>query len=135
MLNQLRAWQTSEQSYLPHGSNAYANSVFYQWYRISWNPPVVGNNTGDNQLVPSVDNAWLAAALITIQEYARVNGHSALVQKADAILPDMDFTLWYHPVATASPGATCRTHRAVLWPTITLTRTASLTLSPVHWDT
>lgn len=97
VLNQLRTWQTGEQSYQPHGPNAYTNSVFYQWYWISWNPPVVGDNTGDNQLVPSVDNAWLAAALITIQEYARANGHPALVQKADAILSDMDFTLWYHP--------------------------------------
>ncbi|MGQ9841512.1 MAG: hypothetical protein ACUVR4_13595, partial [Anaerolineae bacterium] len=52
---------------------------------------------GDNHLVPSVDNAWLAASLITIQEYALANGHTTLAQKAAAILADMDFTLWYHP--------------------------------------
>lgn len=97
VLDQLRAWQTGAQTYQPHGPNAYQNSVFYQWYWISWNPPVVGDNAGDNQLVPSVDNAWLAAALITIQEYAQANGHPALAQKAAAILADMDFTLWYHP--------------------------------------
>ncbi|HXK43940.1 MAG TPA: hypothetical protein PKV82_14060 [Anaerolineae bacterium] len=77
VLDQLRAWQTGSQTYQPHGPNAYANSVFYQWYWISWNPPVVGANAGDNHLVPSVDNAWLAAGLITIHEYAQANGCTA----------------------------------------------------------
>lgn len=97
MLDQLRAWQTGAQTYQPHGPNAYQNSVFYQWHWIAWNPPVVGANVGDNQLVSSVDNAWLAAGLITIQEYAQAHGHTATAQKAAAILADMDFTLWYHP--------------------------------------
>ena len=97
VLDQLRAWQTGAQAYQPHGPNAYQNSVFYQWYWIAWDPPVVGANVGDNHLVPSVDNAWLAAALITLREYAGAHGHTALAQKADAILGDMDFTLWYHP--------------------------------------
>ncbi len=97
ILDQLRAWQTSSQTSQPHGPNAYQNSVFYQWYWISWDPPVVGANVGDNHLVPSVDNAWLAAALITIREYAEAHGHTFLAQKADAILRDMDFTLWYNP--------------------------------------
>lgn len=97
ILDQLRAWQTGSQAYQPHGPNAYANAVFYQWYWISWDPPVVGADAGLNQVVPSVDNAWLAASLITLREYARANGHSALAQKAGAILADMDFTLWYHP--------------------------------------
>ena len=48
ILDQLRAWQTGSQAYQPHGPNAYQNSVFYQWYWISWNPPVVGANVGDN---------------------------------------------------------------------------------------
>lgn len=97
LLDQLRAWQTGSQTYQPHGPNAYQNSVFYQWYWIAWNPPVVGANSGANHVVPSVDNAWLAAALITIREYAGAHGHTALAQKADAILGDMDFTLWYNP--------------------------------------
>lgn len=97
ILDQLRAWQTGSQAYQPHGPNAYQNSVFYQWYWISWNPPVVGADAGLNQLVPSVDNAWLAASLITIREYASAHGHSALAAKCTAILADMDFTLWYHP--------------------------------------
>lgn len=42
-----------------------------------------------------MDNAWLATSLITIREYAKVHDHDALAQKADAILNDMDFTLWY----------------------------------------
>jgi hypothetical protein len=42
-----------------------------------------------------VDNAWLAASLITIREYAEANDHPTLAQKADAILEDVDFTLWY----------------------------------------
>lgn len=97
ILDQLRAWQTGSQTYQPHGPNAYQNSVFYQWYWISWNPPVVGANVGDNHLVPSVDNAWLAAALITIREYAEAHSHTSLAQKADDILRDMDFKLWYNP--------------------------------------
>jgi hypothetical protein len=88
ILDQLRAWQTS-------APNAYQNKVFYQWYWINNTPPVVGANAGDH-VVPSVDNAWLAASLITIREYAEANNHPSLVQKADAILNDMDFTLWYN---------------------------------------
>lgn len=95
VLDQLRAWQSGSQLYQPHGSNAYANSVFYQWYWINWSPPVVGANTGTNQVVPSVDNAWLAASLITIREYGEVKNHPGLSQKANAILNDMDFTPWY----------------------------------------
>ncbi len=56
ILDRLRARQTGSQSSQPHGPNAYRNSVFYQWYWISWNPPVVGANIGNNHLVPSVDN-------------------------------------------------------------------------------
>ncbi|MSP12160.1 MAG: hypothetical protein EXR62_04290 [Chloroflexi bacterium] len=96
ILDQLRAWQTGSQSYQPHGPNAYQNSVFLQDYWINWNPPVVGANPRDQE-VPSVDNAWLAASLITIREYAEAKGRTALAQKADAILGDMNFMLWYHP--------------------------------------
>jgi hypothetical protein len=96
ILDQLRAWQSGSQSQQPHGPNAYQNSVFYQWYWISWDPPVVGVDDGNNHLVPSVDNAWLAAALITIREYAEANGRASLAQGADDILADMDFSLWYH---------------------------------------
>jgi hypothetical protein len=95
ILDQIRAWQTGSQTEQPNGPNAYQKSVFYQWYWISWTPPMVGAGSGDH-LVPSVDNAWLAASLITIREYAEVNGHSVLAQKADDLLADMDFTLWYH---------------------------------------
>jgi hypothetical protein len=95
ILDRLRAWQTGSQAYQPHGPNAYNNSVFYQWYWISWSPPVVSGNSGDH-LVPSVDNAWLAASLITIREYAEANNHATLAEKANSILNDMDFTLWYH---------------------------------------
>ncbi|MFO7918123.1 MAG: glucoamylase family protein [Anaerolineae bacterium] len=95
VLDQLRAWQTGSQSEEPYGPNAYENSVFYQWYWISEKPPVVGADDGKNQLVPSVDNAWLAASLIVIREYAQANGHPSLAQKADAILESMDFMLWY----------------------------------------
>ena len=97
VLDQLRAWQTGAQEEQPHGPNAYEHSVFYQWYWISWTPPVVGENVGDNHVVPSVDNAWLVASLITIREYAEANDHGALAQKANEILGDMDFMLWYHP--------------------------------------
>ncbi|MBI5670169.1 MAG: hypothetical protein HZC41_19405 [Chloroflexi bacterium] len=96
MLNQLRAWQTGSQTSQPHGPNAYNNSVFYQWYWISWNPPVVGAPSGTNHVVPSIDNAWLAASLITLREWAEANGQSAIAQTAQAILDDMDFRLWYN---------------------------------------
>ncbi|HID61128.1 MAG TPA: hypothetical protein EYP49_00050, partial [Anaerolineae bacterium] len=95
-LDQLEAWQSGTQAYQPHGPNAYNNSVFYQAYWINWNPPVVGAGEYDHQ-VPSIDNAWLAASLITIREYAEANGKTTLAQKADGVLKDMDFTLWYHP--------------------------------------
>jgi hypothetical protein len=95
VLDQLRAWQTGSQQPQPNGPNAYQNSVFYQWYWISWDPPVVG--AGDaNHVVPSIDNAWLAACLITIREYASASGYSTLAQQADDILGDMNFLLWYH---------------------------------------
>lgn len=94
VLDQLRAWQTGSQVSQPHGLNAYNNKVFYQWYWISWNPPVVSGTNADH-LVPSVDNAWLAASLITIREYAEANNHPDLAAKANDILSDMDFRLWY----------------------------------------
>ena len=57
--------------------------------------PVVGADIDRNQLVPSVDNAWLAASLVTIREYAEANDYGNLAQRADAILQKMDFRLWY----------------------------------------
>lgn len=99
ILDQLRAWQTGTQSYKPHGPNAYQNKVFYQWYWINWNPPVVGDSNGTNHVVPSIDNAWLAVSLVTIREYSEANNHPTLRQKADDILKDMDFLLWFHPSA------------------------------------
>lgn len=94
ILDRLRAWQTGSQAFQPHGPNAYSNSVFYQWYWVTWDEPVVGAGVGDH-LVPSIDNAWLATSLITIREYAEAHGHNVLAQKADAIVADMDFLLWY----------------------------------------
>lgn len=96
VLAQLRAWQTGSQTQQPNGPNAYAQSVFYQAYWISWNPPVVGGGSPDH-VVPSIDNAWLAASLITIHAYAQTNNHPLLASQALAILQDMDFTLWYDP--------------------------------------
>jgi hypothetical protein len=97
VLDQLRAWQTGSQSSQPHGPNAHANSVFYQWYWIGWDPPVVGggDSGATNQDVPAIDNAWLAVCLLTLRSYAEAHGHAALGQKADAILSDMDFSIWY----------------------------------------
>lgn len=98
-LNQLEAWQSGSQPYQPHGPNAYTHSAFYQWYWINGDspnsPPVVGGGDGD-RAVPSVDNAWLAASLITIREYAERHGHPILADRANAILSRMDFTLWYN---------------------------------------
>jgi hypothetical protein len=81
VLDRLRAWQTGSQTYQPHGPNAYGASVFYQWYWISWDPPVVGDGAG-NHVVPSIDNAWLAASLITIRAYTQANSHAALAPNA-----------------------------------------------------
>jgi hypothetical protein len=97
ILDQLLAWQTGSQDSQPHGANAYNNSVFYQWYWIGQNPPVVGAGNADH-VVPSIDNAFLAASLITLRAYGTNNQHDDLAQKADAILRNMDFLLWYDPV-------------------------------------
>ena len=94
ILDQLEAWQSGTQTSQPHGPNIFNNSVFYQWYWINWNPPVVGSGEID-QVVPSIDNAFLAASLITIREYSESNSHPVMAQKANNILQDMDFRLWY----------------------------------------
>lgn len=94
VLDQLEAWQSGSQASQPHGPNAYNGSVFYQWYWINWNPPVVGSGD-ENHIIPSIDNAWLAATLLTIREYAEVHGHTALAQKANNVLKGMNFLLWY----------------------------------------
>jgi hypothetical protein len=95
-MDRLRAWQTGSQVEQPHGPNAFKNSVFYQWYWIDQNPPVVGADSpdGKNQDVPSLDNAWLAGSLFFLREFARENNRPALETKADEILSAMDFRLW-----------------------------------------
>lgn len=96
ILDQLRAWQTGSQESQPNGPDAYEKGVFYQWYWIGWEPPVVGGGDGDH-LVPSIDNAFLAASLMTVRAYAQQHDLEVMATKADAILADMDFTLWYNP--------------------------------------
>jgi hypothetical protein len=93
-LDQLIAWQSGSQAYQPHGPNAYNGSVFYQWYWVSWSPPVVGMPSGDH-LVPSIDNALLATSLITLSGWADANNFVGLAQKTAAILDAIDFRLWY----------------------------------------
>lgn len=94
VLGQLRAWQTGAQSYQPFGPNAFENSVFYQWYWISWDSSVVGEGN-HNHVVPSIDNAFLAASLMVIRAYGSIHNYTALSDSADAILQDIDFSLWY----------------------------------------
>ena len=94
ILKQLRDWQTEAQN-APNGDNSYMIQVFKQWYWISWNPPVVGSNAGTNQVVPSIDNAWLASALVIVRQYALFYENQQIADKAKDILDDMDFTLWY----------------------------------------
>lgn len=96
ILDQLRAWQKGSQESQPNGPNAYENSVFYQWYWVNHVPPIVGASDGDH-LVPSIDNAFLAASLMTVRGYAEQHKLGILEAKADTILDDMDFTLWYNP--------------------------------------
>lgn len=89
-LNQLESWQSSTQ-------NAYNRSVFYQWYHINNQPPTAGTPNSVDRVVPSTDNAFLAASLITIRAYGQWNRRPALAVKAHNILKDMDFSLWYGP--------------------------------------
>lgn len=97
ILDQLRAWQTGSQQYpQSQGPNAYQNSVFYWWYWLFKTQPVVSELEEDH-LVPAIDNAWLAACLITIRGYAGACGHTTMAQGANTILSDMDFRLWYDP--------------------------------------
>lgn len=95
-LDRLEIWQSGLQPL--YGPHSYNNSVFYRAYWVGWNPPRVGAGSYDHE-VPSIDNAWLAASLITIEEYARAHGSASLQSKAHNILKDMDFSLWYHPGA------------------------------------
>ena len=92
----LASWQNGTQASQPNGPNSYDGKVFFQWYWVEWNPPVVGDANGTNQVVPSIDNAWLAASLVVIKEFAESNGETELAAKADNILKNMDFSLWYN---------------------------------------
>jgi hypothetical protein len=106
VLDQLRAWQDGSQPPDPNaGPNAFQNKVFYRGYWINQNPPRVGGTTliDYNHEVPSIDNAFLAASLMTIREWAKLN--SRLIEPSDEltlvkistdILDDMDFRLWYN---------------------------------------
>ncbi len=106
VLGQLRRWQDGSQPPDPNaGPNAFQNSVFFRGYWINQNPPRVGGSstTDDNHEIPSIDNAFLAASLMTIREWARLNSHRTetggeltLVKISSDILNDMDFTLWYN---------------------------------------
>jgi hypothetical protein len=93
-LDQLRSWQSDTQTEQPNGQNAYENSVFYRWYWVCHTPPVVGASPADHE-VSSIDNAFLAASLITIHEWAETNDAPGVEQQADAILQEMDFRIWY----------------------------------------
>ncbi|MCB9452718.1 MAG: hypothetical protein H6672_14870 [Anaerolineaceae bacterium] len=92
-LTQLRQWQSD--------ANSYQNSVFYRAYWVANNPPIAGpddpNDPNDdiNHEVPSIDNAILAASLMTIKEWADENTAPRVARVAQAILNDMDFMLWY----------------------------------------
>ncbi|MFZ1771600.1 MAG: hypothetical protein WAU00_20490, partial [Caldilinea sp.] len=55
---------------------------------------VVGVGEKD-RLAPSIDNAWLAAALMTIRSYAQAHSLDSMAALADSILADMDFRLWF----------------------------------------
>lgn len=103
VLSQLRTWQTDTVPVDCGGTprqNAYQNKVFYQWYWVTAVPPHVGCNTEPESydiVVPSIDNAFLAASLITIREWAEVQGIKAVRRDANRILSAMDFRLWYDP--------------------------------------
>jgi len=66
--------------------------AYYQWYDTNGH---IGLGQTD-RLVPSIDNAWLVASLITIREYARANGEYNLANQSDNILKGIDFTMWYN---------------------------------------
>lgn len=96
-LNQLQQWQTGAQAEQANGVNAYNNSVFFQSYWIDNTPPIVGAGDYDH-IVPSIDNALLAASLITIRNWADVNDAPDISQIAGDILDDMNFMIWYDTV-------------------------------------
>ncbi|MBN2303578.1 MAG: hypothetical protein JXQ72_03830 [Anaerolineae bacterium] len=83
-LDQLEAWQND--------ANSYQNSVFYQGYHINNNPPTVGPSAYDH-IVPSIDNAFLAASLLVLRQAATHSPY--LIQKVNGVLDDMNFLLWY----------------------------------------
>jgi hypothetical protein len=65
-------------------------------YYQSYDPGGSVNPGPNDKLVPSIDNAWLVASLITIREYARANGEINLTNQSDNILKGIDLTIWYN---------------------------------------
>jgi RHS repeat-associated protein len=91
-LDQLAVWQASE-------TDTYQHALFYRGYWLNPTPRV---GAGDyNHEVPSVDNAWLAASLLTLQGFCDTHPHladaAALSAQCAAILAPMDFMAWYDP--------------------------------------
>ena len=70
----------------------YNGHAYYQFYRT-----ISGNIKNDD--IPSVDNALLAACLLTIKGYCSqrvfLDGSAEITNKCAQILSPMDFSLWY----------------------------------------
>ena len=63
--------------------------AYYQWYDTNGH---IGSGQTD-RLVPSIDNAWLVASLITIREYAKSSGEYNLANQSDNILKPIFVTM------------------------------------------
>ena len=103
-LDQLFAWQSGSQEYQPNGPNTWNDSLFFKWYITNASPPTVGSEPFDDpnkqdQDVPCLDNAWLAASLLAVRGYCFQNpalgDTSRIYTKCDSILRRMNFLRWY----------------------------------------
>lgn len=91
-IEQLETWRSGSQVFQPNGPNAYQGMAFYKNYFVESIAPYASYPL----IASSVDNAWLAASLITIKEFAKSKNEIDLESEADNLLGNMDFMIWYN---------------------------------------
>jgi hypothetical protein len=72
---------------LQESSTTSSEGLFLQYYIVTGASVTVADNT-----VPSAENAWLAANLITVEQFAKEKGLINIEQKAEQLLSNMNFS-------------------------------------------
>ena len=76
------------------------SGMFYNWYDISTGEVMRAFPTTGDRIRPflsSVDNGWLAAALLLVRNDAAAHGESQVAGQAERLLASMDFACFHHP--------------------------------------